>query len=159
MRAISYLRTAELENCVCGTTADSCLFPIQGGGIHRRPEGSRHAIAELVERLKEKPNDLGAMWLLNLAVQTLGETPPEVRPEWVIPKSVFESERDIGRFRDVARKGVWTSSGSLAAARSPISMETISSTSSCPASASRADPLLPQPGRWQVRGSNDRRRT
>jgi len=104
MRAISYLRTAELENCVCGTTADSCIFPIQGGGVHRRPEGSRNAIAVLVERLKEKPNDLGAIWLLNLAVQTLGETPPEVRPEWIIPKSVFESERDIGRFRDVARE-------------------------------------------------------
>jgi hypothetical protein len=100
--AIAHFHTAEEDNCVCGHNADSCLFPIDGGGVHSKPAGSRKAIEVLTESLKQDPHDLGSIWLLNLAQMTLGEHPEKVPPQWLIPRSVFASERDIGRFRDVA---------------------------------------------------------
>ena len=100
--AISYLRVGEQENCVLNHTIDSCLLPIGPGGVHQAPEGSRAAIRELTAALEADPEDLTSRWLLNIAYMTLGEHPAKVPPAWLIPASSFDSEYDIGRFRDVA---------------------------------------------------------
>jgi hypothetical protein len=100
--AIALLRLGEQANCVRGHNADSCLVPIQGGGIHKDPTGPRGAIEVLTAALGENPRDHGARWLLNLAYMTLGEHPARVPPAWLIPPSVFASEHDVGRFPDVA---------------------------------------------------------
>ena len=39
--ALCYLRMGEQENCLLNHNADSCLFPIQGGGVHVLQRGSR----------------------------------------------------------------------------------------------------------------------
>lgn len=101
-RAVALLRLGEQENCITNHHADSCLFPIEGGGIHRLQRGSRGAIQVLTELLKSAPGDLQARWLLNLAYMTLGEWPAQVPPTWVIGPEVFRSQYDIGRFPDVA---------------------------------------------------------
>src|SRR5206468_3132343 len=46
-KAMAYLRMGELENCLSNHNADSCLFPIRGGGIHKFPRGSRAAVQVL----------------------------------------------------------------------------------------------------------------
>src|SRR5262245_22047271 len=63
--ALAYLRLAEATNCVGHHHADSCIFPIQGGGIHVDPEPSRKAIAVLSELLGRWPDHLQSRWLLN----------------------------------------------------------------------------------------------
>ena len=39
LRAVSLLRIGEQENCLINHNADSCIFPIHGGGIHQLPRG------------------------------------------------------------------------------------------------------------------------
>jgi FG-GAP-like repeat/ASPIC and UnbV len=101
-KAICYLRLGEQENCLLNHNADSCLFPIQGGGVHQLPRGSRGAIGVLTELLEKYPGDLRARWLLNIAYMTLGEYPAKVPPKWLIDPKLFASDYDIKRFPDVA---------------------------------------------------------
>jgi hypothetical protein len=101
-RAIARLRTGEKANCLHNHNADSCIFPIQGGGVHLMPDGSRAAVAELTAMLKRFPGDLRAQWLLNIAYMTLGEYPEGVPAAWLINPDRFASEHDPGRFPDVA---------------------------------------------------------
>jgi hypothetical protein len=101
--AMAHLRLGEQENCLANHTLDSCLMPIQPGGYHKIPRGSRGAIPFLLEQLGKNPSDLRAGWLLNLAHMTLGEYPDKVPPKFLIPPKVIDSEYDIKRFPDVAR--------------------------------------------------------
>ncbi len=100
-KAVAHLRVGEQENCLHNHNADSCLFPIRGGGVHLRPEGSRAAIGVLHEWLDLHPNP-NAIWLLNIAHMTLGEYPDQVPPQWLIPPESFASDYDLQRFPDVA---------------------------------------------------------
>lgn len=101
-RALCYLRLGEQENCLTNHNADSCLLPIQGGGIHRLPRGSQGAVELLTAHLRDNRDDLQARWLLNIAHMTLGDYPDKVAPEWRIDPRVFESEYDIKRFPQMA---------------------------------------------------------
>lgn len=101
-KALCYLRQGEQENCLHHHNADSCLFPIRGGGVHQLTAGSRAAIPVLEELLELSPRDLRARWLLNLAYMTLGEYPAAVPRKWRIDPEVFASAHDLGRFPDVA---------------------------------------------------------
>src|SRR5690606_42081221 len=40
--ALCYLRLGEQENCIADHNADSCLFPIRGGGVHKLQIGRAH---------------------------------------------------------------------------------------------------------------------
>ncbi|MEZ5274959.1 MAG: CRTAC1 family protein [Opitutaceae bacterium] len=99
--AIAWLRLGEQQNCLYNHNADSCLFPIQGGGVHLNPRGSRNAIITLDKLLELQPSPYAA-WLLNVAYMTLGEYPDEVPANWRLPPEVFAADYDIGRFPDVA---------------------------------------------------------
>ncbi len=101
-RAVALLRLGEKENCLTNHNPESCLFPIQAGGIHQLQRGSRGVIDALTEQLNLSPSDLRARWLLNFAYMTVGEWPAKVPSDWLIPPQVFESEYDIKRFPDVA---------------------------------------------------------
>ncbi len=99
---VSYLRLGEQENCLLNHSAESCLFPIRGSGVHQLKRGSSGAVREFAAILKDDPNDLSARWLLNLAHMTLGEYPNKVPAQWLIPDKRFTSEYDINRFTDTA---------------------------------------------------------
>lgn len=101
LKAVAHLRLGEQDNCLSNHNKDSCLFPIRDGGVHKNPTGSRGAIAALTDALALSPTP-NAIWLLNLAYQTLGEYPDSVPAQWLIPPSVMASEHDIKRFPDVA---------------------------------------------------------
>ncbi len=102
MSALALLRMGEQENCLLNHNADSCLFPIQGGGVHQLQRGSRGAIRVLTELLEKFPGDLQARWLLNIAYMTVGEYPQKVPPKWLIDPKIFASDYDIKRFPDIA---------------------------------------------------------
>lgn len=101
-RAVAHLRIGEQQNCLTNHSPESCIFPIQGGGIHKLQTGSRRAMEILEEQLKRIPRDRAGAWLLNLAAMTLGEYPDSVPLGWRIPPEVFQSDYDIKRFPDVA---------------------------------------------------------
>jgi hypothetical protein len=99
---LSYLRIGEQQNCVGMNNDHSCLFPIEGKGIHMIREGSIKAIESFSKILKNNPNQSDSKWLLNLAWNTLGGYPKSVSPEWLIPPSVFESKISYPRFENKA---------------------------------------------------------
>lgn len=99
---LAYLRLGEQENCIVKHNINSCLMPISGNGVHQLKRGSSAAVEEFLGVLQRNPNDLATRWLLNIAYMTLGEHPDKVPPAYLIPAEVFESEYDIGHFRDMA---------------------------------------------------------
>ena len=100
--AQAHLRLGEQQNCVARHTSQSCLLPLQEGGVHEIQTGSRQAVQYLNRILERAPGDIESVWLLNVAHMTLGEYPDQVSPSYLIPPEVFASDYDIRRFRDVA---------------------------------------------------------
>jgi ASPIC and UnbV/FG-GAP-like repeat len=104
--AFAYFRMGETQNCTWNHNSDSCLFPIQGEGIHKQQLGATEAAkiyAELLSDPSTNPqNALAYRWLLNISYMTLGQYPDQVPKRWLIPPDTFKSSYDIGAFRDVA---------------------------------------------------------
>lgn len=109
---IANLRLGETQNCCLRHNGESCIMPIQGGGIHTQTHGSRAAARYFAEILANVPVDLpeterldivdSARWLLNVAHMTLGEYPAGVPLQHRMPTSFFETEIEFPRFRNVA---------------------------------------------------------
>ncbi|MVM30020.1 CRTAC1 family protein [Spirosoma sp. HMF4905] len=100
--ALAYLRLGEQTNCVTNHSAESCILPIRGGGIHANKTGSQKAISVYEALLKQDPEDMESRWLLNLAYMTLGQYPKGVPSAWLIPNMVDTTNR-IDAFQDVAK--------------------------------------------------------
>ena len=100
--SMCYLRLAEQTNCLGNHNADSCLMPIQGGGVHIVREHSENATEAYTKLLGWYGDTIEYQWLLNLAYMTLGEYPQKVPERWRIPPEIFESDYDIKRFFDVS---------------------------------------------------------
>ncbi|HKZ37142.1 MAG TPA: VCBS repeat-containing protein, partial [Chryseolinea sp.] len=101
--ALAYFRMGERKNCLTNHTAETCILPIQGTGIHKMPEGSRNAARMYEELLKEYPDNMEYRWLLNLAYMTLGEYPANVPCVFLIPGSDAKDDSAmIMPFKDIA---------------------------------------------------------
>ena len=97
--AMAYQRIGEQQNCLTNHNAQSCIYPIRGGGVHQDATGSAGAVREWLAILEQNPADLAARWLMNIAFQTLGKTTPA---KWAISQEILKSEANIGVFEDVA---------------------------------------------------------
>jgi hypothetical protein len=102
MLGVIHLRRGETDNCLDCRGPSSCLFPIAAEAVHANPSGSRAAMRHFAAYLRQRPDDLGVRWLLNVAAMTLGEWPAAVPAESRIPMEAFRSRVDIGRFDNVA---------------------------------------------------------
>jgi hypothetical protein len=101
-RATAYLRLGETQNCVHCTTGESCILPLEGGGIHVERMGIEKARECLSELLKEYPNDLTAQWLLNIACMAAGEYPDGVPEPFRVSPEKFRSQVGFPRFVNIA---------------------------------------------------------
>jgi hypothetical protein len=108
---VAELRRGELENCIGGHAAASCIVPIAKGGLHHAPSGSQNAVTYLTTYLREHPDDLDMRWLLNVASMTLGTYPDAVPSQYRIDPAVFNSAEDPGTFVDVAAQKGFTETG------------------------------------------------
>jgi len=102
---LAYLRLGETENCCLRHSAESCIVPISGGGLHTEREGSQEAIRVFEELLARGPEPQlanRAIWLLNIAYMTLGQYPEDVPAEYLVPPAVFRSSLPFPRFPNVA---------------------------------------------------------
>lgn len=102
MKGLAWLRHAEQRNCVLHHSADSCLFPIAGQGIHQEPASSGQAREALLAALAQNPEDERARWLLNVTAMTLGQFPAGVPEPYRIPESQLESDYALPRFQEIA---------------------------------------------------------
>ena len=101
--ALAYLRLGEQQNCLANHTSESCLFPIEGGGVHQIRDPSRKSINEMQTYLRSNPQCLGCKWLLNLAYMTLDQYPDFVpQPYLLAPDRMIRREAQFQRFPDIA---------------------------------------------------------
>lgn len=100
--ALAYLRLGERVNCVSNHTAESCILPVKGMGVHSDPTGSRKAIEIYQKLLRNNRNDLESAWLMNLAHMTIGTYPAGVAKEFLIPGLEGDTTYKIRPFQDVA---------------------------------------------------------
>jgi hypothetical protein len=100
MLALSYLRLGERTNCIHNHSAQSCIFPISGGGIHADKTGSEKAIELYQKLLKTDPGDYESRWLLNIAYMTTGGYPAKVPAQLFLTTNTGSSE--IQPFKEVA---------------------------------------------------------
>ena len=115
--AVAYMRLGESQNCAQMNSPESCIVPIEGGGVHALPAGSRNAIPYLLDVLHNAQEDarqsLTARWLLNIAHMTLDTYPDGVPVRYRIQPSTFTSSIKFPRFVNVApRVGLSTFSQS-----------------------------------------------
>ena len=99
--AISYLRLGEQRNCLNNHNAESCIYPLRGGGVHADADPARRAAAAYEGLLRDDPQNTNYRWLLHLSRMAAGITPPVTDP-WRIEGAVLPKEFDPGAFRDVA---------------------------------------------------------
>lgn len=105
----AWIRIAETQNCCAQYNADSCIVPIQKGGLHTDRVGSEKAIKCFLDVLSHPTKDSvdqiqvheTSRWLLNIAAMTIGEYPERVPAEHRLPPEFFESAADFPRFRNV----------------------------------------------------------
>jgi len=100
--AVAHLRQGEVQNCITNHNEESCIFPIQGKGIHTNTTGSIASIQVLNKILTAFPDDLQSRYLLNLAYMTLGTYPEDVPKKWLIPPTAFASEVAFSKFKNIA---------------------------------------------------------
>ncbi len=99
---VGYLRLGEQQNCIRNHSPQSCIIPIQNGGIHDIKKGSRKAIQTLEKQLNLFPNDYETKWLLNVAYMTLNKYPDSVPEEHLIPEKNLHGKSDFPNFRNIA---------------------------------------------------------
>ncbi len=106
--AIAYMRKGEMDNCATNHNPQSCIIPIQGGGIHKITSGSDSAVEIYKMILNKFPDDLQSRYLLNIAYMTLGKYPAGVPKQWLIESGVFTQNTGNNIvLKDVAaKKGV-----------------------------------------------------
>lgn len=102
LHGLACLRSGEQQNCLTNHNAQSCVYPIRGGGIHINREGAECAIQQWSQLLREGKSTLIDKWLLNIAWMTLGGAPSDTPKDWLIPDSILKPDADIGRFHDIA---------------------------------------------------------
>ncbi|MDP6449806.1 MAG: CRTAC1 family protein [Lentisphaeria bacterium] len=104
--AVAYLRLGEVENCCLRHNPESCILPIQGGGVHTESRGSRDAIRYFSEVIDMAPGTeiaAHARWLMNIAYMTLGQYPDGVPEAHRIAEAALMPEQaGFPRFRNVA---------------------------------------------------------
>ena len=102
LQAIASLRMGEQQNCLKNHNAQSCVYPIRGGGVHSDREGAEGAAKLWTELMQQGRATLIDRWLLNIAWMALGGAPPDAPKSWIIPDSILPNDYDVGRFQDVA---------------------------------------------------------
>lgn len=100
--AIAYMRLGERTNCLYNHSAQSCVFPIKGSGVHLDKSGSSNAIDIYKMLLKRNQYDLESRWLLNIAYMTIGGYPKDVPPDFLIKDLNADSSGIVKPFIDAA---------------------------------------------------------
>ena len=103
--AIAHMRYGEVANCLKNHTDESCIFPIRGKGIHNEPFGAEKAKEILLDLLNRHPNAGSEnIWVLNVVSMALGQYPDSIPEQWLIPPYMFENDKEIPRYNDVAHQ-------------------------------------------------------
>ena len=71
--AVASMKMGELDNCVSPDGRLICALPLDDSVVHKDKRGSNAAVEYLTRLLELEPENIKAMWLLNVAHMTLGD--------------------------------------------------------------------------------------
>ena len=108
-RGVTALRESETRNCAARHTAESCILPIRGGGVHTDTEPVLRAAAHFRRVIELSPPgswlSTCARWLLNIATMAAGEAaaplPDALRIDFT-PREEFPLFREVASEAGVA---------------------------------------------------------
>ena len=100
--AVASLKMGELDNCVSPDGRLICALPLDKSAVHEDKQGAKGAVEYLTRLLELEPENIRAMWLLNIAHMTLGTYPEGAPAQFRVAPQAFESEYHIGRFKEIA---------------------------------------------------------
>ncbi|REK04565.1 MAG: CRTAC1 family protein [Acidobacteria bacterium] len=86
--ALANLRLGEQDNCLVGT-AESCILPLRGHGVHAEQRGAARALPLLIELARQDPPEGSSRWLANLAAMALGDWPEALPEDLRFPATAF----------------------------------------------------------------------
>jgi hypothetical protein len=113
---LAHFRKGEVRNCIGHHNERSCVFPIEGHGVHQDKKGSETAVKIWSKLIARYPDSDRIRWMLNIAYMTLGKYPDGVPKKYLIPPGLFKSERSFPAFSDIGMEsglhGVIRGSGS-----------------------------------------------
>ena len=84
--AVASMKMGELDNCVSTDGRLICALPLDDSVVHKDKRGANAAVDYLTELLELEPENIKAMWLLNVAHMTLGTYPEGVPSRFVVAK-------------------------------------------------------------------------
>jgi hypothetical protein len=100
--ALAHLRLGEQRNCRENPSAQACILPITGTGVHENQAGSRNAIS-LYKQIRDMFwSDWESLWLLNVAYMTIGAYPEDMPARYRIEGLQADTAASIRPFRNVA---------------------------------------------------------
>ncbi len=102
LMAVCLYRLGIAENCMAHPNPSRCLLPVTGEGMHIEKRGGRGAMDMSLKILETLPDDVGSVWILNVAAMQIGAWPDGVPERFRISPAVFASNYDIGLFPNVA---------------------------------------------------------
>lgn len=102
MQAIAYMRLGEQLNCIANHVSESCILPIAEPAYYVKKDPTVKAVELFEQILQENPDDLSAMYLLNIAYMNLGKYPDQMPPQYRINPEEFKSDYTIDRFPNIA---------------------------------------------------------
>lgn len=97
-KGLVYLRYGEVENCIGLHNAESCIWPLSKAAQSQKKDGPNGAVEALTKCLQYDPENLSAMWLMNVAYMQLGTYPDAVPEQWRVKPESFKSEYAVPRF-------------------------------------------------------------
>ncbi len=100
--AIASLKMGELDNCVSPDGRLICALPLDNTLVHKNKRGANGAVEYLTRLLELEPDNIRAVWLLNVAHMTLGTYPEEVPRRFRIAPEALDSGYDIAGFDEIA---------------------------------------------------------
>lgn len=89
--AMSYLRLAEVNNCIENYTPSNCILPFDEDAIHTNKSYVQSSIEHLEVLLEDFPDNYAYYWMYNIAHIANGSYPDEVGRQFLIP-NLQESE-------------------------------------------------------------------
>jgi hypothetical protein len=83
--AISYLRLAEVNNCIENYTPSNCILPFDEEAVHQNKSYIRSSIIHIEKLFEEDPANYTYHWIYNIAHIANGSYPDSVQADFLIP--------------------------------------------------------------------------
>ncbi len=100
--ALAWIREAEQTNCIQNHSAEACIVPLEGEGVHLQKTPALEAIKIYEKLLAFNSHDYQSRWFYNIAHMAVGTYPNGLDEKYVLNAAPLKRQHDFPTFRNVA---------------------------------------------------------